>query len=25
MPGGDINKLDVRQITHLNYSFGLIY
>ncbi|MGL5239412.1 MAG: glycoside hydrolase family 18 protein [Kluyvera ascorbata] len=24
-PGGDINKLDVRQITHLNYSFGLIY
>ncbi|MGS6373200.1 hypothetical protein ACVGX7_10330, partial [Enterobacter hormaechei] len=19
-PGGDINKLDVRQITHLNYS-----
>lgn len=21
-PGGDINKLDVRQITHLNYSFG---
>ncbi|SBH12624.1 putative chitinase II [Klebsiella variicola] len=24
-PGGDIDKLDVRQITHLNYSFGLIY
>lgn len=24
-PGGDINKLDVRQITHLNYSFGLVY
>jgi len=24
-PGGDINTLDVRQITHLNYSFGLIY
>ncbi|HGM5489580.1 TPA: glycoside hydrolase family 18 protein [Serratia fonticola] len=24
-PGGDINQLDVRQITHLNYSFGLIY
>lgn len=24
-PGGDINLLDVRQITHLNYSFGLIY
>ncbi|MGK2017286.1 glycoside hydrolase family 18 protein [Klebsiella pneumoniae] len=24
-PGGDIVKLDVRQITHLNYSFGLIY
>ncbi|ECG8589039.1 glycoside hydrolase family 18 protein [Salmonella enterica subsp. salamae] len=24
-PGGDINKLDVRQITHLNYAFGLIY
>ncbi|HFZ8995978.1 TPA: glycoside hydrolase family 18 protein [Citrobacter freundii] len=24
-PGGDIHKLDVRQITHLNYSFGLIY
>lgn len=24
-PGGDINKLDVSQITHLNYSFGLIY
>ncbi|NIY49197.1 glycoside hydrolase family 18 protein [Cedecea colo] len=24
-PGGDVNKLDVRQITHLNYSFGLIY
>ncbi|WP_431222273.1 glycoside hydrolase family 18 protein [Serratia sp. L9] len=24
-PGGDINKLDVTQITHLNYSFGLIY
>ncbi len=24
-PGGDISKLDVRQITHLNYSFGLIY
>lgn len=23
--GGDINKLDVRQITHLNYSFGLVY
>lgn len=23
--GGNINKLDVRQITHLNYSFGLIY
>ncbi|VTM54799.1 putative chitinase II [Klebsiella pneumoniae] len=21
-PGGDIDKLDVRQITHLNYSFG---
>ena len=24
-PGGDIDKLDVTQITHLNYSFGLIY
>lgn len=24
-PGGDIDKLDVRQITHLNYSFGLVY
>ncbi|HGU6361639.1 glycoside hydrolase family 18 protein [Citrobacter farmeri] len=24
-PGGNINTLDVRQITHLNYSFGLIY
>jgi chitinase len=24
-PGGDINQLDVSQITHLNYSFGLIY
>ncbi|MBV7403424.1 glycoside hydrolase family 18 protein [Enterobacter sp. ENT03] len=24
-PGGDINTLDVRLITHLNYSFGLIY
>lgn len=24
-PGGNIDKLDVRQITHLNYSFGLIY
>lgn len=24
-PGGDIDKLDVRLITHLNYSFGLIY
>ena len=24
-PGGDIDKLDVRQITHLNFSFGLIY
>ncbi|VFS43375.1 chitinase A1 [Enterobacter cancerogenus] len=24
-PGGDINTLDVRQITHLNYSFGLVY
>ncbi len=24
-PGGDIDKLDVRRITHLNYSFGLIY
>ncbi|MFH3515436.1 glycoside hydrolase family 18 protein [Citrobacter sp. 70972423] len=24
-PGGDINTLDVRQITHLNYSVGLIY
>lgn len=24
-PGGDINQLDVTQITHLNYSFGLIY
>lgn len=24
-PGGDIDTLDVRQITHLNYSFGLIY
>ena len=24
-PSGDINKLDVRQITHLNYSFGLVY
>lgn len=24
-PGGDINQLDVRQITHLNYSFGLVY
>jgi chitinase len=24
-PGGDINSLDVRQITHLNYSFGLVY
>ncbi|QBM23038.1 glycoside hydrolase family 18 protein [Citrobacter arsenatis] len=24
-PGGDINKLDVRLITHLNYSFGLVY
>lgn len=23
-PGGNIDKLDVRQITHLNYSFGLI-
>ncbi|WP_297201046.1 glycosyl hydrolase family 18 protein, partial [uncultured Pluralibacter sp.] len=23
--GSDINKLDVRQITHLNYAFGLIY
>lgn len=23
--GADISKLDVRQITHLNYSFGLIY
>ncbi len=23
--GGNINKLDVRQITHQNYSFGLIY
>jgi Chitinase len=24
-PGGDIHTLDVRQITHLNYSFGLVY
>lgn len=24
-PGGDIDKLDVRLITHLNYSFGLVY
>ena len=24
-PGGDIDKLDVRQITHLNYSFCLVY
>ena len=23
--GSDIEKLDVRQITHLNYAFGLIY
>jgi len=24
-PGGDIDKIDVRLITHLNYSFGLVY